>query len=54
MLDVPEDMPEYVAECDDFGFDYDDYLGDAESIQALSNAEKSLDSKPEIKVLQQA
>ena len=46
--DVPEDMPEY-----DFGFDNDDDLGDAESIQALSNAEKSLDTKPEIKVLQQ-
>ena len=54
LLDVPEDMPEYVAECDDFGFDNDDDLGDAESIQALSNAEKSLDTKPEIKVLQQA
>ena len=37
-------MPEYTA-------DFDDDLGDAEAIQALSNAEKNHDVKPHIKVL---
>ena len=36
-------MPEYTA-------DFDDDLGDAEAIQALSNAEKNHDVKPHIKV----
>jgi len=48
MDDVPDDMPEYDAGCDDFGDDDD--LGDAEAIQALSNAEKDHDEKPQIKV----
>lgn len=46
MEDVPaayDDMPEYTA-------DFDDDLGDAEAIQALSNAEKNHDVKPHIKV----
>lgn len=46
---IPEDMPQYDAGCDDFGDDDD--LGDAEAIQALSNAEKSHEEKPDIKVL---
>ena len=33
--------------CDDFG---DDDLGDAEAIQALTNAEKSHDEKPAVQV----
>ena len=37
-------MPEYTA-------DFDDDLGDAEALQALSNAEKNHDVKPHIKVL---
>lgn len=37
-------MPEYTN-------DFDDDLGDAEAIQALSNAEKNHDVKPHIKVL---
>ena len=37
-------MPEYTA-------DFDDDLGDAEAIQALSNAENNHDVKPHIKVL---
>ena len=37
-------MPEYTA-------DFDDDLGDAEAIQALSNAEKNHDVKPHVKVL---
>ena len=54
LLDVPaayEDMPEYDVGGNDFGDDDDDDLGDAEAIQALSNAEKSHDEKPQIKVL---
>ena len=42
-------MPQYDAGFDDF--DNDDDLGDAEAIQALSNAEKNHDLKPHIKVL---
>ena len=37
-------MPEYTA-------DFDDDLGNAEAIQALSNAEKNHDVKPHVKVL---
>ena len=48
MLYVPtDDMPEYDVGCD---FGDDDDLGDAEAIQALSNAENSQDEKPQIKV----
>ena len=36
-------MPEYTA-------DFDDGLGDAEAIQALSNVEKNHDVKPHVKV----
>ncbi|CAH3180205.1 unnamed protein product [Porites lobata] len=46
LLDVPaayDDMPEYTA-------DFDDDLGDAEAIQALSNVEKNHDVKPHVKV----
>lgn len=48
MLDepVPVDMAEHDAGCDDF----DDDLGDAEAIQALTNAENSHDEKPHVQV----
>ena len=42
-------MPEYDAGFDDF--DNDDDLGNEETLQALSNAEKNHDVKPHIKVL---
>ena len=42
-------MPEYDAGFDDF--DDDDDLGNEETLQALSNAEKNHDVKPHIKVL---
>lgn len=49
MLDVPavNDVAEVDAGCDDFD---DDDLGDAEAIQALTNAENSRDEKPHIQI----
>lgn len=50
MSDVPavNDMEEVDAGCDDFGDDDD--LGDAEAIQALTNAENSHDEKPHVQI----
>lgn len=41
-------MEEVDAGCDDFGDDDD--LGDAEAIQALTNAENSQDEEPHVQV----
>jgi len=41
-------MEEVDASCEDFGDDDD--LGDAEAIQALTNAEKSHDEKPQVHI----
>lgn len=48
--DIPavNDMEEVDAGCDDFGDDDD--LGDAEAIQALTNAENSQDEEPHVQV----
>ncbi|KAL9965782.1 hypothetical protein ACROYT_G029627 [Oculina patagonica] len=45
---VAVDMAEQDTGCDDFGDDDD--LGDAEAIQALTNAENSRDEKPHVQV----
>ena len=50
LSDIPpgNEMEEVDAGCDDFGDDDD--LGDAEAIQALTNAENNHDEKPHIQI----